>query len=95
MGDLRGRLTPDGRIELALHASRSTGSSTRHWALGSHGSKRIAMDEAETIRLELPPPQPHAKWAPDLPSERAHFDALPGVLKSHNVALLLTATAMD
>jgi hypothetical protein len=90
-GSFRGRVRADGKIDVAIAAVRSTGSSARDWMLASGGDKRVAMSSGETVRVELPPP--------DLgrvgPPESARVDALAGLLHGHTLALVLTATVLN
>jgi hypothetical protein len=94
-GHLRGRMTSDGSLELALVASRSDSPGHRHWAVGGSGEKRVKVAAGETIRLDLPSP----KEAPVSPGESATDVAADqkvlATLRDHKVSLVLTARPAD
>jgi hypothetical protein len=53
-GQVRGRLQPDGSLEIALFAQR--GLSYEHGTVAAHGEKVFRAATGEAVRLELPPP---------------------------------------
>jgi hypothetical protein len=53
-GHLRGRVQPDGSMEIALRASRVIRHD--HWMRAEHGEKVVQAHGDDTFRMELPPP---------------------------------------
>ena len=87
-GSVRGRVQPDGTIELLLQAKRTAHAhaAERGWVTAAHGEKRVRAGNGETLRLELPPPAPFAGA-----SDPAAF----APLARERVALVLTPTRLD
>jgi hypothetical protein len=85
-GSIQSRVQPDGSIEVLLAAHREARPSDGRWATQAHGSKRVRALAGETLRLELPPPNPI-----DRVDEPATF----GFLAEQHVALVLTPTIIE
>jgi hypothetical protein len=94
-GHLRGRITTDGFLELALVASRSDSPGHRPWGVSGSGEKRVKVAAGETIRLELPSPKETPARpgvsAADLEADRQVLTTL----RDHKVSLVLTARPVD
>jgi hypothetical protein len=86
IGSIRGRIQPDGSIEILLGAYRGARPGHGHWATGASGSKKVRATPGETLRLELPPPAPLANV-----DEPDTFKAL----AEQRVALILTPTLVE
>jgi hypothetical protein len=86
-GSVRSRVQPDGSIELLLAAHRGAHPSDGGWFRGAHGEKKVRAVPGETLRLELPAPNPVG----DHDDEPNTFRAL----AEQHVALVLTPTIMD
>jgi hypothetical protein len=86
-GSVRSRVQPDGSIEILLAANRGAHPSDGGWFRGAHGSKRVRAVPGETLRLELPAPNPVG----DHDDEPDTFRAL----AEQHVALVLTPTILD
>jgi hypothetical protein len=54
-GTLRGRLRPDGRIDLAVDGRNSVISANRSGAVATFGRTLLTVNEGETVEVELPP----------------------------------------
>ena len=52
-GWLRGRVRPDGRIDLSIGAHRTV--TKNRLGNGEHGNKTATIDEGDTLEVELPP----------------------------------------
>lgn len=85
-GGVRGRIQPDGSIELFLAAARTARPADGRWATAAHGEKRVQATPGETLRLELPPPA-----GVDGVDEPATFAAI----AKQRVALILTPTLLE
>jgi hypothetical protein len=91
-GKVRGRVQDDGSLEMALRAERSDRPEDGHWAIGGFGEKRVRVTAGETIRLELPAPDPDVSREPD--GSTLKRDVEQGVLaglRERTVSLVLTA----
>ena len=86
-GSVRSRVQPDGSIELLLAAHRGAHPSDGGWFRGAHGSKKVRAVPGETLRLELPAPNPVDEHA----DEPETFKAL----AEQHVALILTPTLVE
>ena len=86
-GSVRSRVQPDGSIEILLAANRGAHPSDGGWFRGAHGSKKVRAVPGETLRLELPAPNPVG----DHDDEPDTFRAL----AEQHVALVLTPTIVD
>ncbi len=95
-GQVRGRVQPDGSLEVALLAKREDNPDHRHWAIGGHGEKRVRVAAGETIRLELPAPNPdvrHEQAGSDLKKDVER--GVMAALRDHTVSLVLTARPVE
>jgi hypothetical protein len=86
-GSVRSRVQPDGSIEILLAANRGAHPSDGGWFRGAHGSKKVRAVPGETLRLELPAPNP----VDDHVDEPDTFRAL----AEQHVALILTPTLVE
>jgi hypothetical protein len=86
-GSVLSRVQPDGSIELLLAAHRGAHPSDGGWFRGAHGTKKVRAMPGETLRLELPAPNPVG----DHDNEPDTFKAL----AEQHVALILTPTLVD
>lgn len=86
-GTVRGRIQPDGSVELLLVARRSARPAEGHWATEAHGDKRVQATPGETVQLELPAP-PHFDGANDGPET---FQAI----ADQRVSLVMTPTLVE
>lgn len=86
-GTVRGRIQPDGSVELFLVAHRSARPAEGHWATAAHGDKRVQATPGETVQLELPAPT-HFEGANDGPEM---FLAI----AEQRVSLVLTPTLVE
>ena len=86
-GSVRSRVQPDGSIEILLAANRGAHPSDGAWFRGAYGSKKVRAVPGETLRLELPAPNPVG----DHDDEPDTFRAL----AEQHVALVLTPTVVD
>jgi hypothetical protein len=91
-GDVRGRLRPDGTLDLSFSARRSLMYSGVGEHLGGDGAKRISVRPGEAVRMELPGP-PCTSGAPppcatDSDSIRQPFGR---DMAGHSFALIVTA----
>ncbi len=89
-GSVRSRIQPDGSIEILLTANRGAHPNEGSWYSEAHGSKSVRAVPGETLRLELPPPNPVDPGDPHV-SEPDTFRAL----AEQHVALILTPTILD
>jgi hypothetical protein len=86
-GSVRSRIRPDGSIEILLTASRGAHPNEGSWYSEAHGSKSVRAVPGETLKLELPPPNPVDPHA----NEPDTFKAL----AEQHVALILTPTLVE
>lgn len=86
-GSVRGRIQPDGSIEILFTANRGAHPSDGAWFRGAYGAKKVRAAPGETLRLELPAPN----QVDDHDNEPATFKAL----AEQHVALILTPTIVE
>jgi len=86
-GSVRSRIQPDGSIEILLTANRGAHPNEGSWYSEAHGSKSVHAVPGETLKLELPPPNPVDPHANEPDTFRA--------LAEQHVALILTPTVVD
>ncbi|PYQ19650.1 MAG: hypothetical protein DMF79_12110 [Acidobacteria bacterium] len=95
-GQVRGRVQNDGSLEVALLAKREDNPDHRHWAIGGHGEKRVRITAGETIRLELPAPNPDVRHESDRSELKRDVDrGIMAALRDRTVSLVLTARPVD
>jgi hypothetical protein len=91
-GAVRGRVRDDGSFEVALRAIRTDSPDDHHWAVGGHGEKRVRIGAGETIRLELPAPDPDVSREPEGSTMRKDVErGVLAILRERTVSLVLTA----
>jgi len=95
-GSVRGRLQDDGSLEVALQAHRTDSPDGPNWALGGHGEKRVRLLPGETVRLELPAPDPDVSHEPEGSTLRRDVEGgiLAG-LRERTVSLVLTSRPVE
>jgi hypothetical protein len=86
-GSVRSRIQPDGSIEILLTANRGAHPNEGSWYSEARGSKSVRAVPGETLKLELPPPNPVDRHANEPDTFRA--------LAEQHVALILTPTLVD
>ena len=88
-GKIRGRLRRDGSLDLAVDVDQSLSRADRSAATSGHeGTKRIRIQPGETIRIDIPLPQPPA----DHDGQTSGYQQC---LQGHTLGLILTATPLQ
>ncbi len=94
-GHVRGRVTSDGSLELALLAARYDSPGNQHWAIGGAGEKRVRVGAGETIRLELPAPREAPRHPGESAAEIEADQRILAGLRERTVSLVLTARPVE
>jgi hypothetical protein len=88
-GKIRGRLHQDGSLDLAVDVDQSLSRADRTAGTSGHeGTKRIRIQPGETIRIDIPLPQPPA----DRSGQTSGYQQC---LQGHTLGLILTATPLQ